>query len=124
MMSTPSLKVSQLAEMVNQRSDVPIIEKPVMPGKVDQRRQFDIIPSFLYVENRGFRYAIEAAEWMVLGLRIGQVKAATRSKIGHIFRIAVMVWGNNQSTLDRLADHYAAAGQDYFVFLRRLINDG
>lgn len=111
-----------LCERVNADKRLLESERPVTSALISRFREFRIIRPSLYKARvlRRILYCEEAAECVVLALRLARFRAATRSDIAIIFDTVIPAWFKDTYELTQFYDE----GPDYGRFLRRLLDKG
>src|SRR5687768_944611 len=96
------LRAGELARLIKRHADLPSQDKKF--SNVNECRKLRVIPWFLVTdEGTQRRYASEAAEWVVLGLRIRRSsRDASLEHIGMIYSSAIAQWGEGFTTFERL----------------------
>ena len=113
---------NRVIEKLRQQS-LPIPERYTSNNLTDKRDK-GVIPEFLYIHTSSYKYAIEAADWIVFAHRLANDNGnATNKVVGDIFKVASRTWGENEATRERLESIYEGTGDNYKQFILALIEE-
>lgn len=93
---------------------------------VNTRRNEGVVPAFLIRKEKSTHlFATEAADWIALATRVCEAnEGLSYTLIAAIFGRAIVTWGAEPATYDRLEKSYTEAGADFNKWIAAMADSG